>query len=133
MINGDAGCSFHVAYVGWVRPLLAIFGLGPGRTNVEITGDRLRVRMGWAFRAEVPLSSVVAAYQRPNPWWNVGLGLRTNLLGAWAVSGSWSNIVQVDVEPAVVGHVFWGFPVGIHHLLLSLDDPNGFLATVNRR
>ena len=39
---------------GVFRPLLTVLGMGPGLSRVELSGDTLHVRMGWAFQAKVP-------------------------------------------------------------------------------
>lgn len=126
----DNGRGFAISYYRWLEPLFTLLALGPRRSIARLASDRLEVRMGWAFRLDIPVSTIRSAYRRPNPWWNLGLGVRTNLLGTWAICGSWDNIVQVDLEPPAIGHLFWGFPVGVHHVLLSLEDPEEFLTAL---
>ncbi|HEX8581415.1 MAG TPA: hypothetical protein VF640_03760 [Acidimicrobiales bacterium] len=117
------GQRFAFRYGVW-RWLLVAIGMGPRWSHVDLGPAGLEVRMGWAFRATVPRSSIAGVARRRDTWWGVGVhGGR----GRWLVNGSVRGIVAVDVEPPVRARVI-GVPVTLRTLLVSLDDPDAFLA-----
>jgi hypothetical protein len=89
--------QFAISYDSFFRVLATITGLGQGR--VEIEGDRIDVRMGWAFRASIPRASVQKAEQidRIPPLFGWGVH---GWNGRWAVNGSQRGAVKLTVEPA---------------------------------
>ena len=117
---------FRVRY-GRVGPLLVALGLGPRHAGVELTARVLRVRMGWAFRADIP-RPVVRGPERDRDWpW--AIGVHTNLSGSWLVNGSATGIVSMDIDPPARARVA-GFRVKVRRLGISLEDPDGFLAAL---
>lgn len=120
---------FAVDYYSWSRVLFSLGGHGPKVTAVDVSADVIRVRAGWVFQADVPRSSITRAYRRSNPWWNVG-GTQTDMLGSWAVSGAYRNIVALDLDPKARGRLFSFIPVSIRRLLMSLEEPDAFLAAI---
>jgi hypothetical protein len=119
--------SFPILFGKW-RPLLVALGMGPGLSGVELDGDTMHVRMGWAFRARVPRADITGARALTGRVGGVGVhGWR----GRWLVNGSMENIVGIDIEPSARA-VAVGIPVHLHYLSLSLEDPEGFLAAVAR-
>ena len=84
----------------------------------------LAVRMGWAFRVSIPRSSIAGVRRRGDAWWGIGVhGGR----GRWLDNGSVRGIVAVEVDPPARGRVL-GVPVTLRALLVSMDDPDGFVA-----
>jgi hypothetical protein len=122
---------FQVQYYRWSRVLFAIGGHGPRVTYVDVSAETVYVRAGWIFRMDIPRSSLRRAFRRSNPWWNMG-GTQTNMLGCWAVSGSYRNIVALDLDPKARGRLFSLFPISACRLFLSLEDPDGFLAAIQQ-
>jgi hypothetical protein len=53
----------------------------------------------------------------------------SNLQGTWWLNGSMDNLVAIDIDPPASGHI-WGLPVKPKRLVVSLEDPEGFLAEV---
>lgn len=51
--------TFRFRY-GIFRPLLTVLGGGPRSSSVELDADRLRVRMGWWFGVEIPISAMTS-------------------------------------------------------------------------
>jgi hypothetical protein len=97
-------------------------GAGPSRSSVEVDGDRLRVRMGWMFRADVPRRSIVGVRQERYVWWAYGVhGWR----GRWIVNGSGHGIVSVRVDPPAAGRVL-GLRTRVRELWVSITDPESF-------
>jgi len=117
--------TFPLLY-GALRPLLSVLGMGPGLSGVELSGEELHVRMGWAFRARVPRAQITGARAVTGLVGGIGVhGWR----GRWLVNGSMSGVVGIDIDPAARA-VAVGIPVHLHYLALSLEDPEGFLAAV---
>ncbi|GGV31284.1 hypothetical protein GCM10010495_54780 [Kitasatospora herbaricolor] len=119
---------FALSYESWFRPIAVCCGTGPARSGAVVDGGLLTVRMGWAFRAVIPLSSIAAARADagPVPGWGVhGFG------GRWLVNGSARGLVLLRVEPrcrATAALV----PVRLRELRLSLERPEDFLAALGR-
>ena len=117
--------SFPILY-GAFRPLLVVLAMGPRFSGVELDDDELHVKMGWAFRARVPRSTITGARSVTGRVGGVGVhGWR----GRWLVNGSMDGIVGIDIDPAVRA-VATGFPVHLHYLALSLENPEAFLAAL---
>jgi hypothetical protein len=108
-----------------MTPLLA----GPHRCKVVLTGNRLKVKMGWggwAFSASVPRSSVIAAVPVSGPVLGWGAhGWR----GRWLINGSGRGLVRVTIDPAGRGRCLV-VPVRLRQLTLSLEQPDEFIAAV---
>jgi hypothetical protein len=119
--------SFAFRY-GKLRPLLAALGMGPGLSHVELDGDTLRVRMGWAFRAVIPVSHITAVQQRSGPVGGIGVhGWR----GRWLVNGTTTGLVAITIDSGVRAWAT-GIPVQLRELTLSLEDPDAFVAAIGR-
>jgi hypothetical protein len=111
---------------GAFRPLLVVLGMGPRFSRVELDDDELQVTMGWAFRARIPRSAITGARSVTGRVGGIGVhGWR----GRWLVNGSMERIVGIDVEPAARALAV-GFPVHLHYLSLSLENPDAFLAAL---
>lgn len=109
--------------------MLTLMGMGPRRSAVRVTHGEIDVRMGRAFRAVVPAAAIVKAEPAAYPaGWGWGVhGWR----GKWLVNGSSEGIVALTIEPPARA-TMCGIRVSLRVLLVSLDDPNGFLAALNR-
>jgi hypothetical protein len=121
--------DFAVSYDPALLPLMIAVGAGPRFTHVTVTGDELKVAMGWAFRATVPRSSIrdAGAYDGRVIAWGVH-GFR----GRWLVNGSSRGMVRVTIDPPARAYVL-GVPVRLRELLLSVEAPGFFVATVRPR
>lgn len=101
------------------RLLFAPMGMGPRHSAVEVADGHLRVRMGWAFAADIPVAQVRTAVQRTKPVLDCGVhGWR----GRWNVNGVMTGLVEIHVDPAVAAHVV-RFPVRLCELRIGVDDP----------
>lgn len=113
---------------GALHPLLRVTGIPPSRAWVEVDDETLRVRMGWAFRADVPRASITAARplagRRP-----LSIGVH-GWRGRWLVNGSRSGLVVVDIEPAERARVC-GVPVSLTRLTVSVENPDGLVAALS--
>jgi hypothetical protein len=95
---------------------------------VEVGVTTVEVKMGWGFTASIPLISIqsVAAYAGSTTIGSIGVhGWR----GRWLVNGSLRGLVQVDIDPGAKASVA-GFPVRLRQLLVSLDQPEAFMASI---
>jgi len=120
---------FDISYAAWVRPLLTVLGAGPAFSSVVVGEHEVRVRMGWAFRAEFPRTAISggAADTRAVLGWGVhGWG------GRWLVNGSASGVVAVRLDPAQPARVLGVVPVRLRELRVSLTDPDAFLRAIDQ-
>jgi hypothetical protein len=117
--------DFRFRY-GVVRPLLSVLGIGPAFSRVTVDGDRLLVRMGWAFRADIPLRSVTGA--RPYHGFVGGIGVH-GWRGRWLVNGAATGLVQVDIDPPTRAYVC-GVPIRLRRVRVSMESPEEFLAAL---
>lgn len=102
---------------------LAAAGLGPRRSVVEVADGHLRVRMGWAFAADIPLQQVRRAEARTRPVLDCGVhGWR----GRWNVNGAFTGLVEVEVDPPVRASAV-RFPIMLREIRFGVDDTDGLL------
>jgi hypothetical protein len=111
---------FRIRYTG-VNHAMAVLGLVPGNSLVDVFEDRVEVRMGWAFRATIERSSIqsVSDDRESVTGWGAH-GWR----GVWLVNGSSSGIVRIELEPPGKAKVC-GIPVELRVLRVSVEDPVG--------
>lgn len=118
--------EFAIRY-GVFRPLLSVLGGGPGFSGVSLEGDRLRARMGWMFRAEVPRTSITGAERHRGLVGGIGVhGWR----GTWLVNGSARGVVSIHIEPPAKARVL-GVPVKLRTLQVSVEEPEELLAALS--
>jgi hypothetical protein len=122
----DGPVRYDLLY-GRFRWLLSVLGTGPRFSSVMVGPDDVRVRMGWAFRAVVPRSSIVAVRRDDDMRWGIGVH---GWKGRWLVNGSTRNIVTVDIDPEGRARVC-GIGVRLRRLHLSLVDPDRFVDAVS--
>ena len=117
--------EFSIRY-GVFRPLLSVLGAGPRFSRVTVDGDRLRARMGWSFRADIPMASITGAERHHGLVGGIGVhGWR----GTWLVNGSAKGVVSVHIDPPAPARVL-GVPVRLKTLQVSLEEPEDFLAVL---
>ena len=119
------GARFPIRFTGANRAM-AILGLTRSGSWVEVDAGALRVRMNWAFRLETPREHVRTAGLYEGRVWSWGVhGWR----GRWLVNGSSSGIVRVELNPPARAWVI-GFPIAVHELLVSVEDPDGLIGAL---
>ena len=119
--------TFPLRY-GVLRPFLSVVGAGPAFSRVEIDDDRLRVRMGWTFNADIPLSSIAGAKRFTGLAGGIGVhGWR----GTWLVNGAIRGIVEIAIDPPARGRVL-GVPVRVKVLQVSVESPEELIAALSR-
>ncbi|MEG3439721.1 hypothetical protein V0288_21515 [Pannus brasiliensis CCIBt3594] len=133
-MNRKESRRFPIRFDKWYGGLSSALLLPPGDSYVEVESgsealpeaDRVRVRMGWAFRAGFPRSAVVsAAITRSVP-------LSRGVHGwgdRWLVNGSGEGIVAIDLQPVQLGYVL-GCPVRLRQLLVSVTEPIDLVAVL---
>ena len=114
--------------------LLSVMGMGPRSSGVEVTPDQIRVRMGVAFKLDIPRSSVRSVSQDPALGGQATWGVH-GLAGHWLVNGSSDGLVELAIEPPCytgrgLGTLFR--KAKVNSLTLSLTDPGGFAAALER-
>jgi hypothetical protein len=118
---------FPIRFTGLNRAM-AVLGMSPARSWVEIDDEVIRVRMGWAFKLDAPLVTIRDARRDTTRVWSWGVhGWR----GRWLVNGSSSGLVQIDVNPAVSARM-GPFPITVRELRVSVDDPEGLVSQLRR-
>lgn len=111
---------FPIRFTG-ANKAMVVLGLTSGNSYVDVSATDLVVRLGWAFRATVPRSSVQSIAPDHDRVWGWGAH---GWNGRWLVNGSSSGIVRIELEPAGRARVA-GFPVSLRELRVSVDDPGG--------
>lgn len=119
------GKRFSVSYNTFNRALMTVLGMGPKQSHVTVSDETVTVRMGWAFRSDIPRSSIGSARlddDRVRGWGVHGWG------GRWLVNGSSSGLVRLDLDPSVRSSVIGPFRVSLTALRVSVDEPAALLA-----
>jgi hypothetical protein len=116
---------FAILFTGANRAM-AILGLTPERSYLELDDESLEVRMSWAFRATVPRSSIRAV--RPYTGAVYGWGAH-GWRGRWLVNGSSQNIVEIEVDPPAAARTMV-FPLRLRLLRVSVTEPDELLAAL---
>jgi hypothetical protein len=105
---------------------MVILGLHRSNSYVDVDESDLTVRMGWAFRATIPRSSVRSVADDHDRVFGWGVhGWR----GEWLVNGSSSGIVSIDIEPAARARTA-GFPIQLKRLRIAVEDPATLRSTL---
>lgn len=117
-----------LAYAPWMRWFLTLLGIGPRRSSIQVTPDRLRVHMGYAFRTDAAREAITGAEHVLEPVhrrviWGVGVH---GGAGHWRVNGATGPIVRIRFEPRQPARVL-GIPVKLHTLDVSVAEPADLL------
>ena len=116
---------FPIRFTG-LNGAMRVLGLSPSGSWVELDDDRLRVRMGWAFKLDTARESIRDARLDHDRVWAWGVhGWR----GRWLVNGSSSGIVRIDFAPPVRARS-GPFPITVRELRMSIDDPDGLVSAL---
>ncbi len=109
---------FPITFNPWYRLLSSVLGLPPSSAYVQVTGEQVEVRMGWAFRSRFRRSVVSSASAldiRPISRGVHGFG------GSWLVNGAGRGILRIELGPAQRAYVM-GVPVRLRELLVSVSE-----------
>ena len=105
----------------WMRPLLPLTASTASNSYVDVTGDLVRVRMGFGFGTSFPKEVVLCAghWEGRAP---VSIGVH-GWRGRWLVNGARRPLVVIDLCPTQRAGVL-GVPVKLSQLIVSVDDPD---------
>jgi hypothetical protein len=110
---------YPITFEPWYRWLSTVLGLPPSRAYVDIEGDDVEVRMGWAFRTRFRRSDVASA--GPAGIWPLSRGVH-GFAGRWLVNGAGRDILRIELRPQQRARMM-GIPIGLRELLVSVRDP----------
>jgi hypothetical protein len=114
----------ELRYDRWALPLMVPVGLGPKSSELRVEGGTLHVRMGWAFNADIPLSSITNAEETNARVFAAGVHYAG---GRWLVKGSTKGLFALKIEPPVQAKV-WVKSVTLRELWVSVPDPDALIA-----
>ena len=100
----------------------------PGSAYVDLAGDTIHVRLGWAFTGRIPRRLVATARRGKPPRIRLTAGAH-GWGGKWLVNGAPDGIVTLELSEPTRAFVT-GFPIRLKELSVSLEDPDGFLASL---
>jgi hypothetical protein len=119
--------EFAIRFNRMMRILGGMLGMGPSRSGVRIDGQTVTVRMGWAFSCTFSVQQMAAAERLDHIAWWWGQGVH-GWNGKVVVNGSFSGLVQLRFVERVPARA--PFTATIDELIVSLDDPDGFLTAI---
>jgi hypothetical protein len=117
---------FPIRFDAWYGVLSSALLLPPSRSYVELDGDHVEVRMGWAFRARFPraaVASVTEMHRRP-----LSRGVH-GFAGQWLVNGSGDGILTLDLTPSQRAYTL-GIPIRLERLMVSVEEPAALAAAL---
>ena len=125
--------SYSKAGLKWITLRLdTLLGGGPGRSGVEVGPDEIRVRMA-GFRFSVPRDSI-RSVARSRARIRGASGVHANR-GRLLVNGCADGLVELALDPpSGTGRTMNTAFINerVNTLILSLVDPDGFIAAVAR-
>lgn len=108
----------------WYLALSVPLGIGPKNSELRVDGGNLHVKMGWAFTADIPLTSIKNAEASNARVYTAGV----HFLGSrWLVNGSRKGLVALTFDPSVRAKM-WRKSVTVSQLVLSVTDPDALIA-----
>jgi hypothetical protein len=128
--------SYSDTWTGRVSDTLdrLLFHAGRGVSVVEVDAAQIRVRMG-SFKLDI-LRSSVRSVQRSQARVGGTAGVHGKR-GRWLVNGSAEGLAELVIDPPShispsIDTLFGLGPSRVDQLTVSLDDPDGFIAAVER-
>jgi hypothetical protein len=114
----------QIRFERWYLALSVPLGLGPERSEVRVDGGTLHVKMGWAFEADIPLSSITGAETTNARVLSRGVH---HSRGRWLVNGSGKGLVALTIEPPVQAKIA-KLSLPLRSLWVSVTDPDALIA-----
>lgn len=115
---------FPIRFDRWYAALSSALFLRPSESYVELDGDEVSVKMGWAFRARFPRAAICATRTLDASPLSRGVH---GFGGRWLVNGSGQGILVLELSPENGARVM-GVPVRLRELMVSVDDPAALAA-----
>ena len=112
---------FSISFSRFGRVVLGLLGMGPGRSLLRLDERDLRVRMGWGFRARIPVEAIGAARVAGPPPFTWGVGVH-GWRGRWLVNGRRGPSVVLELDEVVPARV-GPFRSGVRCLQITVDEP----------
>jgi len=128
MSMAATGIRFPISFDGWYRVISIAVGLPPSSSYVNVDGEQVQVRMGWAFRSRFPRSVVVSVSESGRRPLSRGVH---GFAGRWLVNGSGKDVVSLRLSPPQRAYVM-GLPVRLKLLMVSVADPSALAAAVGQ-
>ncbi len=128
-LHSDETVRVPITFDPWYRLLSSVLGLPPSGAYVQVTGERVEVRMGWAFRSRFRRSEVASASPldiRPISRGVHGFG------GSWLVNGAGRGILRIELSPPQRAYVT-GVPIRLRELLVSVTEVSALAAALTSR
>lgn len=110
---------FAISFGALYRPLSNLVLLRPADSYVEVDDETVVARMGWAFSARFPRSSIARVSLLPHTVISRGVH---GFGGRWLVNGSGDRVVVIDLAPTARARVV-GVPTSLRQLLVSVEEP----------
>lgn len=117
--------AFQLSYDAWFKPLAVVCGMGPRRVRITVDDRGVRIKCGFWFRTVIPRDRIVSAERATRRVVSRGVH---GFWGRWLVNGSSRGLVRLRIEPWVEVRI--PISLKLRDLTVSLDDPDGFLASV---
>jgi hypothetical protein len=116
--NSADAIRFPITFDPWYRLLSSAMGLLPASSYVQIHGEQVEVRMGWAFRSRFRRSDISSAEVldiRP-------ISRGVHWLGSgWLVNGAGRGILRIRLTPAQRAYAI-GLPIRLREVVVSVSD-----------
>ena len=115
--------SFDESYVRLADRLR----LGPSVSRVTVDGDRVTVKMGWAFRARFNRSAIASvSLDDSTPDSRGAHGWH----GRWLVNGAAAPLVAIDIHPPARAFIAGPPIMRLRRVTVSTDQPEQLMAAL---
>jgi hypothetical protein len=124
---------FPIRVDPWWYPLLALFGVSPGRAYVAVEADVVEIRLGF-FRHRLRRDNIVAAGRVRGSWLSclaAGIGWHANFTSSLAVNGSLGGLVELRLATPERNRLL-GIPIRFTRLWISLERPDAFVQALGQ-
>lgn len=111
---------YPILFDKWYQILSTLCFLPPSGSYIEVNGEKIHVRMGWAFRATFPKSAIVSF--KTSDFRPLSRGVH-GFSGKWLVNGAGHPLLSIEFAPEQKAFVL-GFPVRLKQLWISLENPS---------
>ena len=119
---------FDIAF-GRITPLLIATGMPQSTAYLDIGDTTLDVRMGWSFKASIPLASITTVEALDRKAISIGVH---GWNGRWLVNGRSDQLVQITIDPAVKAKAVL-YPIKLRELTVSVDNRDEFVRVLQAR
>ena len=119
--------SFAISFDEGYLPLAERLRLGPSASRVTVDGDRVTVKMGWAFRTRFRRSAIAGvSLDESNP---DSRGVH-GWSGRWLVNGAGAPLVAIDIDPPARAFIAGPPVLRLRRVTVSTDQPEELMAAL---